>query len=92
VPVLINPVLRPNEVATVDLRQRDYILDGVDGFDFLQTKAEGVPVTVNPDLRTNEAATSDLHQRDYIIDGVSGFDFVQMPKKSVELFDDTVVL
>jgi len=57
---LINPVLRPNEVATVDLRQRDYILDGVDGFDFLQTKAEGVPVTVNPVLRTNEAATSDL--------------------------------
>jgi len=92
VPVFINPVLRPNEVATVDLRQRDYVLDGVDGFDFLQTKAEGVPVTVNPVLRTNEAAASDLLQRDYIIDGVSGFDFVQMPKNNVELFDDTVVL
>lgn len=52
--------MRPNEVATVDLRQRDYVLDGVDGFDFLQTKAEGVPVTVNPVLRTNEAAASDL--------------------------------
>jgi len=53
VPVLVNPVLRPNEVGTADLKQRDYILDGVDGFDFLQTKAEGVPVTVNPVLLVN---------------------------------------
>lgn len=59
-PVLVNPVLRPNEVATVDLKQRDYVIDGVNGFDFVQTGEEGVPVTVNPVLMKNEVADADL--------------------------------
>jgi len=36
VPVLVRPKLLPNEAAEMDLRQRDYIMDGVNGYDFVQ--------------------------------------------------------
>lgn len=67
-PVWNDPVqLLPNEVADVDLKQRDYIVDGVNGFDFVQLDnlqrpidettlmVKGVPITVNPEsmMRTD---------------------------------------
>lgn len=36
VPVLVRPKLLPNECADCDLRQRDYIIDGVNGYDLVQ--------------------------------------------------------
>ena len=76
-PVLIDPQhLLVNEMGDVDLAQRDFIVDGINGIDFVQTKAEGVPVYVNPTLRENEVVDADLAQRDYIIDGINGIDFV----------------
>lgn len=89
VPVLVSPKLLPNEAADMDLRQRGYIMDGVDGYDFVQLndnvpdddmvlQVNGVPVLVNPKLLTNEAADIDLRLRDVIIDGVNGYDFVQL--------------
>ena len=67
-----------NEVADVDLMQKDYIIDGINGIDFVQTKSEGVPVLIEPRLMTNEMADVDLKQKDYIIDGINGIDFVQL--------------
>lgn len=37
VPVTVQPVLRPNYAQKSDLRQRNYVIDGVDGFDLVQT-------------------------------------------------------
>jgi len=51
----------PNEASNVDLKQRDYVIDGVNGFDFVQLDnlqrpidettlmVKGVPITVNPE-------------------------------------------
>ena len=78
VPVTIEPTLLTNECPTCDLKQKDYIIDGVNGIDFVQTKAEGVPVFVEPTLLVNEMAAVDLKQKDIIIDGVDGFDYVQL--------------
>lgn len=78
---MIEPHLRVNEVEDADLKQRDYIIDGLNGIDFVQTEAEGVPVYVNPKLLPNEAADVDLTQRDYIIDGMNGIDFLQLDMK-----------
>jgi len=36
VPVYVNPTLIPNELATADLGQRDFIVDGVNGYDLVQ--------------------------------------------------------
>lgn len=36
VPVLVQPKLLPNEAANIDLRLRDQILDGVNGYDYVQ--------------------------------------------------------
>lgn len=36
VPVLVNPKLLENESADVDLRLRDIIIDGVNGYDYVQ--------------------------------------------------------
>jgi hypothetical protein len=35
VPVLVMPKLLPNLAADMDLRQRGYIMDGVDGYEFV---------------------------------------------------------
>lgn len=89
VPVFVRPKLLENECADCDLRQRDYIIDGVDGYDLVQLKdkepedsmvlqVNGVPVLVNPKLLPNEAANVDLRLRDVIIDGVDGYDYVQL--------------
>jgi hypothetical protein len=80
IPVWNDPVqLMTNEVAGVDLKQKDYIIDGLNGIDFVQTKAEGVPVWNDPvQLLTNEVADVDLKQKDYILDGMNGIDFVQL--------------
>lgn len=93
VPVWNDPVqLRVNEVADVDLKQKDYILDGINGIDFVQTKAEGVPVYVNPTLLPNEAADVDLKQRDYILDGMNGIDFVQLDNLQRPIDDTTLMV
>jgi hypothetical protein len=42
VPVLVDPVLIKNQMTDADLSQKDYIIDGLNGIDFLQTKAENV--------------------------------------------------
>jgi len=87
VPVLVRPKLLPNEAEHMDLRQRGYIMDGVDGYDFVQLKDEvpedsmvlqvnGVPVLVNPKLLENEMGAVDLRLRDVIMEGVNGYDFV----------------
>ena len=89
VPVLVMPKLLPNLAADMDLRQRGYIMDGVDGYEFVQLKDDvpedntvlqvnGVPVFVNPKLLVNTAGDVDLRLRDQIIDGVNGYDYVQI--------------
>ena len=35
-PVLVDPVLMTNSEAKTDLNQRNIVIDGVNGFDFLQ--------------------------------------------------------
>ena len=61
VPVLVNPVLLQNEVADVDLGMRNWVLEGVNGYDLLQLN--GVPVLVNPEseILTNEVADARLN-------------------------------
>ena len=60
VPIFVTPKLLENEAADVDLRQRDIILDGVNGYEFAQLdssqpddeivlQVRGVPVHVNPE-------------------------------------------
>lgn len=44
VPVLVQPKLLPNEAADIDLRQRDIIMDGVDGYAFVQLTDEEKPI------------------------------------------------
>lgn len=59
IPVYVNPVLRKNEAGDEDLQQRDIVIDGVNGFDYVQT--QGVPVLVHPEsmiLQNSEAATN----------------------------------
>jgi len=62
---LVNPTLLVNTQGEVDLAQRNVIIDGVDGFDFVQTdkkdmddtvvlQVKGVPVLVNPTLMKDE--------------------------------------
>lgn len=85
----MSPKLLTNEMGTVDLRLRDVIMEGVNGYDFVQLEDDlnrpedqtvlqvnGVPVLVNPKLLKNEMGTTDLRLRDQIIDGVNGFDYV----------------
>ena len=71
VPVLVMPKLLPNLAGDMDLRQRGYIIDGVDGYDLVQLKDDvpaddmvlqvnGVPVLVNPKLLVNTAGDIDL--------------------------------
>jgi len=89
VPVLVMPKLLPNLAGDMDLRQRGYIIDGVDGYDLVQLKDDvpaddmvlqvnGVPVFVKPKLLVNTAGDIDLRLRDQIIDGVNGYDYVQI--------------
>ena len=40
VPVLVNPKLLVNEAADIDLRLRDVIIDGVNGYDYVQLQDE----------------------------------------------------
>jgi len=42
VPVLVDPVLIKNQMADVDLDQRDFTIDGINGIDFVQTKDENM--------------------------------------------------
>jgi hypothetical protein len=56
VPVLVKPTLLENQTAKDDLMQREYVIDGVDGFAFAQTAEEGVPVYVKPKLEKDTMA------------------------------------
>jgi len=40
--VFVNPTLLKNKVGHDDLSQRDYLIDGVNGFDFVQQKSQWV--------------------------------------------------
>jgi hypothetical protein len=86
---LVSPKLLTNEAGELDLRLRDVIMDGVNGYDLVQLsdnvpedntvlQVNGVPVLVNPKLLENESADVDLRLRDIIIDGVNGYDYVQL--------------
>lgn len=44
-PVLVNPTLMVNTQGEVDLAQKNIIIDGVDGFDFVQ-QSEDIDDTV----------------------------------------------
>ena len=44
VPVTVNPTLMPNEMKDADLGQRNWVIEGVNGYDLVQTKEQGVPV------------------------------------------------
>ena len=37
---MVNPTLLPNDAAEADLGQRNYIIDGINGFDFVQLNDE----------------------------------------------------
>lgn len=52
VPVLVQPKLLPNEAADIDLRQRDIIIDGVDGYAFVQLKDEERPIAEMETLKS----------------------------------------
>jgi hypothetical protein len=89
VPVLVSPKLLTNEAGDLDLRLRDVIMEGVNGYDFVQLNDEapedntvlqvnGVPVLVNPKLLENTMGDADLRLRDVIIEGVNGYDYVQL--------------
>lgn len=86
---MVSPKLLTNEAGELDLRLRDVIMDGVNGYDLVQLndnvpedntvlQVNGVPVLVNPKLLENESADVDLRLRDIIIDGVNGYDYVQL--------------
>jgi len=75
VPVYVNPTLMVNEVAEVDLHQRDYIVgEGLNGIDFVQLDnlqrpidettlmVRGMPITVNPEsmMRTDTEGRTHL--------------------------------
>lgn len=54
VPVLIEPTnLLHNDAGEEDLKQRNFIIDGINGIDFVQLKSEGVPVGIEPTLLVN---------------------------------------
>lgn len=57
---MVQPTLLRNEAADIDLNQKDYVIDGVDGFAFVQQSEQGVPVYVNPKLMKNEMADFDF--------------------------------
>ena len=62
VPVYVQPTLLKNEAAEVDLKQRNYVIEGVDGFAFTQIDADGVPVYVKPKLLKNEMADYNFNE------------------------------
>ena len=62
VPVYVKPTLLKNTEAETDLTQRNYVIDGVNGFAFAQTKSDGVPVTVQPKLMKDEVAEHDFKE------------------------------
>lgn len=53
VPVFVNPILMSNTAGSDDLLQRNFVVDGVNGFDFVQLEetvvlqVNGVPRTIN---------------------------------------------
>ena len=57
--MFVKPALIPNSAGDADLGQRDLMIDGVNGFDFIQLN--GIPVLVNPEsiiVANTEAATN----------------------------------
>jgi hypothetical protein len=98
VPVYVNPTLIKNDAANEDLGQRGIIIDGVDGFDYLQTN--GVPVFVNPEvmIQENTEAKTNLGFVDMVV-GPDELSFLQQQhrdfvnKQKIENHpDDGVVL
>ena len=75
-----------NDMADADIQQRDYIIDGINGIDFVQLNnpVENPPFnnwSVNqpsPPHRRGLKGKEDLGLRDLTIDGVNGYDLVQM--------------
>ena len=57
---MIQPKLLANDMGDVDLHQRNFIVEGMDGIAFVQTKEEGVPVFIQPKLMENKMGETDL--------------------------------
>jgi hypothetical protein len=47
VPVFIDPALQQNAMGDADLQQREYIIDGLSGIDFVQTRDEDDNLNIN---------------------------------------------
>ena len=85
VPVFVNPTLIQNTLADADLQQRDSIIDGINGSDFVQldNPVENPPFnnwSVNqpsPPHRRGMKGKEDLGLRDITIDGINGYAFAQ---------------
>jgi len=106
VPVLVNPVLMKNEMADVDLGQRDIIIEGVNGFDYVQEndnvdapndsvtlQVNGIPVLVNPEsmVKHNEVGGVPLFS-EQTTPFVVGFDTLTLVQtKAIEPSDEVVL-
>ena len=90
VPVWSKPTLMSNDMIDADLEQRNYVIDGMSGISFVQTKDEtmppsddlvvlqvkGVPVYVNPHPLKNLMAEEPFEQNMKI--GMDEFNYAQV--------------
>jgi len=56
-PVGVNPTLVPNDMADADLEQRNYVIDGVNGFDLVQT-GDFLSTENDPDYVASDALST----------------------------------
>ena len=88
--MLVQPKLLENQAADIDLRLRDVIIDGVNGYEYVQL--DGVPVYVNPEsmLDTNRMAQAGLSLNMEI--GPDDISVIQHQSDFNPVFDDSVTL
>jgi len=81
-----------NEAADIDLRLRDVIIDGVNGYDYVQVEEAGVPVYVNPEsmLDTNGFASASLGMKMEI--GPDDVSVTQQKADFSPIFEESVTL
>jgi hypothetical protein len=60
VPVYVDPVIMKNNLGESDLQQREYIIDGISGIDFVQTDAQkDETIVMNVDGKNIEVTPDD---------------------------------